>query len=163
MAIVTFGVHFLPRDIILHKRNAQLVRIAESHRCYDALQYPIIFWDGADGYYFNNKLIDPPTNKETDKKCSTMNYYSYKIMICHNEEIYILRCRQLFHQYVVDMDAKIESEHLLFIRLNQTKLRPERIVQGELGGAFVKDGNTTNVGRLTILPSSYADSPCHKT
>ena len=38
----------LNRDIILHKRNAQLLRIAETHRCYDALQYPIIFWDGAE-------------------------------------------------------------------------------------------------------------------
>ena len=48
VAIVMVGDQFLPRDIILNKRNAQLVRIAETHRCYDALQYPIIFWDGAD-------------------------------------------------------------------------------------------------------------------
>ena len=53
VAIVMVGDQFLPRDTILHKRNAQLVRIAETHRCYDALQYPIIFWDGADGYHFN--------------------------------------------------------------------------------------------------------------
>ena len=125
VAIVMVGDQFLPRDIILHKRNAQLVRIAETHRCYDALQYPIIFWDGADGYHFNNKLIDPSTNKQTDKKCSAMNYYSYRLMIRHNEDNYILKCRQLFHQYIVDMYAKIESERLLFIRLNQTKLRSE--------------------------------------
>ena len=43
--IVMVGDQFLPRNIILHKRNAQLVRIAETHRCYDALQYPIIFLD----------------------------------------------------------------------------------------------------------------------
>ena len=40
VAIVMVGHQFLPRDIILHKRNAQLVRMAETHRCYDALQYP---------------------------------------------------------------------------------------------------------------------------
>ena len=45
VAIVMVGNQFLPRNIILHKRKAQLVRIAETHRCYDALQYPIIFWD----------------------------------------------------------------------------------------------------------------------
>ena len=58
--------------------NAQLLRIAETHRCYDALQYPIIFWDGADGYHFNIKLMNPATNKEMNKKCSAMNYYSYR-------------------------------------------------------------------------------------
>ena len=41
--IVMVGDQFLPRDNILHKRNTQLVGIAETHRCYDALQYPIIF------------------------------------------------------------------------------------------------------------------------
>ena len=77
MAIVIVGDQFLPRDIILHKRNAQWVRIAETHRCYDALQYPIIFWDGADGYHFNIKLIDPSSSKQRDKKCSAIDYYSY--------------------------------------------------------------------------------------
>ena len=57
------------------------------------------------------------------------------------------------------MYAKIESERLLFIRLNQTKLRSEQYIH--LRDAVVNDGNTTNVGRLTILPSSYAGSPHH--
>ena len=81
-------------------------------------------------------------------------------MIRHNEENYILKCRKLFHQYIVDMYAKIESERLLFICLNQTKPRSERYIH--LRDAIVNDGsNTTNVGRLTILPSSYAGSPRH--
>ena len=37
VAIVMVSDQFSPRDIILHKRNAQLVRIVETHRCYDAL------------------------------------------------------------------------------------------------------------------------------
>ena len=57
------------------------------------------------------------------------------------------------------MYAKIESELELFIRLNQTKLRSEQYIH--LRDAVVNDGNTTNVGRLTILPSSYAGSPRH--
>ena len=32
VAIAMVGDQFLPRDIILHKRNAQLVRIAKTHR-----------------------------------------------------------------------------------------------------------------------------------
>ena len=83
------GDQFLPRDIILYRRNNQLTRIAETHGCYHALQYPIIFWDGTDGYHFNIKLIKPVTNKEMDKKCSAMNYYGYRIMIRQDEENYI--------------------------------------------------------------------------
>ena len=80
-------------------------------------------------------------------------------MIRPNDENYILKCRQLFHQYIVDMYAKIGSERLLFIHLNQTKLRSEQYIH--LRDAVVNDGNTTNVGRLTILPSSYAGGPRH--
>jgi len=99
------------------------------------------------------------TNKEMNKKCSAMLYYSYRLMIRQDEDNYILKCRQLLQQYVVDMYAKIESERLLFIRLNQTKLRSEQYIH--LRDAVVNDGNTINVGRLTILPSSYAGNPLH--
>lgn len=131
-----------------------MTNIADTHRCYDALQYPIIFWDRADGYHFNVNMINPVTGEKTNK---TMNYYLYRLMIRENETNHILKCCQLFHQYIVDMYAKIESERLLFIRLNQSKLRSEEYVH--LRDAVQIDGNTTNVGRLTILPSYYIGSP----
>ena len=43
VAIVVVGDKFESRDIILHQRNDQLPRISETHRSYDALQYPILF------------------------------------------------------------------------------------------------------------------------
>ena len=72
--------------------------------------------------------MNPATNKEMNQKFSAMHYYSYRLMIRQDEDNYILKCRQLFHQYVVDMYAKIESERLLNIRLNQTKLRSEQYI-----------------------------------
>ena len=53
-------------------------------------------------------------------------------MIRPNDENYILKCRQLSHQYIVDMYAKNESESLLFIRLNKTKLRSDNTFICEL-------------------------------
>ncbi|XP_028967044.1 uncharacterized protein LOC114828182 [Galendromus occidentalis] len=44
VAIVIAGEEFKSRDIILHRRNGDLQRVSETHRSYDALQYPIIFW-----------------------------------------------------------------------------------------------------------------------
>ena len=37
VAIVMVSEQLLPRYIILYRRNNQLTRIAETHRCYDAL------------------------------------------------------------------------------------------------------------------------------
>lgn len=61
VAIVIVGDQFESRDIILHLRNNKLQRVCETHRSYDALQYPIIFWQGEDGYHFQLKMIDPKT------------------------------------------------------------------------------------------------------
>ncbi|VDO52160.1 unnamed protein product [Onchocerca flexuosa] len=80
-------------------------------------------------------------------------------MIRENEDNHILKCRQLLHQYIVDIHVKIETERLIFIRLNQSKLRFEEYIH--LRDAIVDDGNTTNIGRLMILPSSYEGSPRH--
>jgi hypothetical protein len=90
--------HFQPRDIVLHWRNDQLTKVAETRRYYDALQYPIIFWDGGDEYHFNVKMINPVSGEETNMKCSAMNYYSYRLMIRENEDNHILKRRQVFHQ-----------------------------------------------------------------
>ena len=91
-----------------------------------------------------------------------MLYYSYRLMIRQDEDNYILKCRQLLQQYVVDMYAKIESERLLFIRLNQTKLRSEQYIH--LRDAVVNDGNTINVYRLItfITINVYKRYNCFK-
>ncbi|XP_055307038.1 uncharacterized protein LOC129571291, partial [Sitodiplosis mosellana] len=57
------------------------------------------------------------------------------------------------------MYAKIETERLNFLRFNQAKLRSEEYIH--LRDAVVNDGNVNDVGRLTILPSSYVGSPRH--
>lgn len=63
VAIVIVGEQFESRDIVLHRRNEQLQRVSELHRSYDALQYPILFWRGDDGYHINMRLINPTTGK----------------------------------------------------------------------------------------------------
>ena len=72
---------------------------------------------------------------------------------------HILKCRHLFLQYVVDMYAKIETERLLFIRLNQTKLRSEEYIH--LRDAIAADGNPNELGKMVILPATFTGSPRH--
>ncbi|CAH0402747.1 unnamed protein product [Chilo suppressalis] len=119
-------------DIIVQRRRKGLQRIAEKHRSYDALQYPLIFLHGEDAYHFNLKHIHPETGIETNKKVTSKEFYAYRLMIRDNE-IYnhILNTRRLFQQFLVDMYAKIEAERMLYIRLNQEtthrRIRPSFI------------------------------------
>ncbi|KIH43754.1 hypothetical protein ANCDUO_26234 [Ancylostoma duodenale] len=57
------------------------------------------------------------------------------------------------------MYAKIESELLLYIRLNQRKLRVDDYIH--LRDAIANDGSSTEVGRLVILPATFTGSPRH--
>lgn len=59
VAIVIVGDEFESRDIVLRRRNNQLQRVCETHRSYDALQYPVLFCRGEDGYSINIKMVDP--------------------------------------------------------------------------------------------------------
>ncbi|GFS61113.1 helitron_like_N domain-containing protein [Nephila pilipes] len=98
---------FHPRDIILLSKKEQLQIIADSHRCYDSLQYPIMFQNGRDGYRFSIKMINTAVCEYTDKKkVSSRNCYSYRIMVREKEDNHILKCRQLFHEYNNDKCAK---------------------------------------------------------
>ena len=44
------------RDIRIQCRDNTMQIIQDNHRSYDALQYPMIFWEGEDGYNLNIKL-----------------------------------------------------------------------------------------------------------
>ena len=63
VAIVMVGDEFQGRDIKLQKRTSGAQKVAETHRSYDALQYPLIFWQGEDGYYFGVPQRDPATGR----------------------------------------------------------------------------------------------------
>lgn len=81
VAIVMVGSEFERRDIILQKQDLTLQRVAETHRLYDALQYPLLYWSGQDGYHFQWKQTNPETQEPTDKKVSQKDFYAYKFMI----------------------------------------------------------------------------------
>ncbi|UYV80385.1 hypothetical protein LAZ67_19000038 [Cordylochernes scorpioides] len=88
-----------------------------------------------------------------------MNFYSYRLMSRANRDNHILKCRTLFQQYIVDMYVKIETKRLLFIRLNQTKLRSENYIH--LRDAIATDENPNDLGKMIILPATFAGSPWH--
>ena len=106
-------------------------------------------------------MRDPATNEETPKKVSSMNFYSYRLMVREGDDNHILKCGLVFQQYAVDIYVKIESERLLFIRTNQTKLRVEDYSTLRDAIALDVNVNPQDLGRRVILPATFVGSPRH--
>lgn len=80
----------------------------------------MVLWNGQDGYHIN--ILE---NKASNKKVTSRAFYSYLIMEREGKYNPIHLCRELVHQYLMDMYAKKESERLLYQKLNQKQLRVE--------------------------------------
>ncbi|XP_054711426.1 uncharacterized protein LOC129221016 [Uloborus diversus] len=162
VALVIVGQQFQQRDIILESRNAKQQRISELHRAYDALQYPLMFCYGEDGYSVDVLQQDtadklgPTTKLPVKKTVSAAQFYSWRIMLRDTEENYLLRYCALLSQFLVDEYAKIETEKLNFLKYNQSKLRSEEYIhlRDEVGRY-----DADQIGRRVVLPSSFIGGP----
>ncbi|GBP26994.1 hypothetical protein EVAR_95780_1 [Eumeta japonica] len=160
VAAMVTGEQFASRDIVLQARDDTLTRVPDTHKFYDALQYPIIFSKGQEGYHFQVPQINPVTGLPLhNKKVSCMDFYAYNMMIRENNFNIVQRCKQLANQFYVDMYVKVESERLRYISLNQTKLRAENYIHLQDAVANDANLNPNNLGRMVILPSSFVNSP----
>lgn len=95
VAIVIVGQQFEKRDIILQSRDNKLQRISELHRLYDALQYPLMFCRGEDGYSVDIAQVDPKTKLPLRKKVSAASFYAYRMMVREDDFNNILLYRTL--------------------------------------------------------------------
>ncbi|XP_061385321.1 uncharacterized protein LOC133320740 [Danaus plexippus] len=159
-AVVVSTEQTASRDIVIQAHDGRLTRVPDTHRFYDALEYPIIFWKGQEGYSFDIPQTNPVTKQPIpNKKVSCKDFYAYHMMVRRNNFNLLLRCRLLLLQFLVDMYVKVESERLRFIALNQTKLRAENYIHLQDAVRNDADLDPNNLGQLVILPSSFVNSP----
>ena len=92
VALIMSGEEHTRRDIVLHCRDASIKRINETHRSYDALQYPLLFVYGEDGYHFGI----PQSANNPNKTVSCMDFYSYHFMVRDTSFNQLHRSRYLF-------------------------------------------------------------------
>lgn len=94
-------------------------------------------------------------NKNIRVQVLFMDIYAKHIMIKDQHSNHILKCREFFFLsvYCCYMYAKIENERLLFICLNQKKLRVKDY--NHLRNAISNYGNAIKNGQICILPASY--------
>jgi hypothetical protein len=112
------------RDIVLHMQEGSLRRISELHPSYLALQYPLLFPYGEDGYdtdiYHFGVTDYTPTNKKT--RVSMKEYFAYTLQDRQNTFSMILNARRLCQQFIVDAYTMIESERMSYVQKKQTRL-----------------------------------------
>jgi hypothetical protein len=136
--------------------------VDEIHTWYDSLQYPILFPNAEDGYCIYLRQVDPLTclPLPTNPTVSSMNFYTYRITVRDMNFNRILKATILFHQFLVDMYAKIETERPNFIKRNQRKLSAENYIH--LKDSVDREGaqrEDRDVGQVVILPSSFTGGP----
>ena len=136
---------------MLHARTGGLKRITETNCAYDSLHYVLLFPSGDNGWH----LAIPHSS---GKGCVTaMELYSYRLMV-RSSLSYLHLFGRLFHQYIVDMYAKVEQQRLNYIKLNQEKLRVD-LYKGLADAVSAGDVNPMAYGKRIILPSSFTGSP----
>lgn len=109
-------------DIVIRLRNEDgiqenLVSSNEIHQHYDPMQYVMVFPRGDSGWNIESANID------NAKKVTIMQYYSFHLMYRpgpYSCDIHLFGA--LFHQYIVDMYAKMEHQRLNYLRHNQDSL-----------------------------------------
>ncbi|XP_072087869.1 uncharacterized protein [Arachis hypogaea] len=138
------------RDIKVQTHAGNLRRIQEFVGYYDPLQYPLLFPFGTHGWDIN-------TRTQRGNKVSCRTYYSYMLQIRPNDHSTVLQAGRLLQQYVVDNYVKMETGKLRWVRQRQKELRAE-LYQGLQDALHTGENNAENVGRRTILPSSFVGS-----
>ena len=91
------------RDIIINSNGGGLQRINEMNPSYDPLHYPLLFPLGDFGWA--NDLAQVGTHRRVTLK----QFYCYRIMERVEEYSTLHRAKKLFHEYLVDNYAKIET------------------------------------------------------
>ncbi|XP_025628778.1 uncharacterized protein [Arachis hypogaea] len=138
------------RDIKVQTHAGNLRRIQEFIGYYNPLQYPLLFPFGTHGWDIN-------TRTQRGNKVSCRTYYSYMLQIRPNDHSTVLQAGRLLQQYVVDNYVKMETGKLRWVRQRQKELRAE-LYQGLQDALHTGENNAENVGRRTILPSSFVGS-----
>ncbi|XP_074267178.1 uncharacterized protein LOC141590483 [Silene latifolia] len=147
------------RDIILETQNGTLKRISELHPSYLALQYPLLFPFGEDGFRLgiDHRLTNKAsTSKTTSKrnKLTMRELFAYRIQDRSGERTTFLIAGKVYQQFLVDGYMMVESQQLSYIRNNQQSLRSEsyKNLADAVGRGAI---DPSSIGCRIIIPPSF--------
>ena len=134
-------------DIIIHRRAGDPERASKLHLSYMALQFPLLFIFGEDGFHTGLRLWDVATRSMDEELRDRFQEYSL-----------LTRGGRLFQQYIVTAYCSVEQYRLDFIREHQDDIRNDYL-SGVYDAMARGDRNGSDVGTRTILPASFVGGP----
>ncbi|OMO66755.1 DNA helicase PIF1, ATP-dependent [Corchorus olitorius] len=143
--------HLNGRQIMVETIAGRLLNVNDTVGYYDPLQYPLLFPCGTYGWDINR-------HDEFGNKLQCRQFYSYMLQIRPENPSLLLLAGRLLQQYVVDNFVKIEASRLRWLINHQEEIRAD-CYQGLTDSFIAGENSTSNVGRRTILPSSFVGSP----
>ena len=145
------------RDIVLSKQDGNLKRISELNCGYDPLRYVLLFPTGQTGWHIGMYSLAELPEGDEPKRVTAAEYYRYMIMERTNFSG-LFYAGRLFHEYLVDMYCKVESQRLRWIQKNQGTIRAD-LYRGLVDALLNDRLNAAEIGRRVILPSSFTGGP----
>lgn len=91
------------RDIVLETKSGVLQRISELYAGYLALQYPLLFPYGEDGFQVGIEDGFSEDKERKRKTISMMQFYAYRIQDRKMESQAIICSKRLYQQFLVDV------------------------------------------------------------
>ena len=105
------------RDLIVQDHSCQLQRVKETHCKFMAMQYPLLFPYGEDGFHENIKYRRCSRSNKIKRKVVTMaEYYSYRLHDRADDFNTPLRSKRLTQAYEVDAYCCVEDDRLRYYR-----------------------------------------------
>jgi len=124
-----------------------------------AIEYPILFPYGEDGYRLNIRYRDTDDVEINDEDMVTMReYYAYRLQFREGQGNTVLLGGRLFQQLIVDAYCCIEEDRLNWIRSNQRHIRAE-VYRGLKDAITAGDTSALSVGHRMVLPSTFTSGP----
>ncbi|GKC56904.1 DNA helicase [Tanacetum coccineum] len=146
-------------DIVIEQRIGQPQRVSKLHPSYMALQFPLLFVYGEDGYSKDMKMRQVPgTSSDEDRRLTMKAYYSYMLHDRINSFNYLSKTGRLFQQYMVTAFCAVEQNRIDFIREHQNDIRNEYL-SGIYDAIRRGDSDGSDCGGRLILPQSFTGSP----
>ncbi|GKE11644.1 ATP-dependent DNA helicase PIF1, partial [Tanacetum coccineum] len=128
-----FGEGLLMRDVIVNNKDSGPIRVSELHPSYMALQYPLLFPYGEDGFH-----EEIPYNNNTGTRKTKQGYV---IMKEYNNAY-----------------SAVEEQQLKWTRNNQDTLRVD--IYHNLCDAVTRgDTNAVGLDKRIVLPRTFTGSP----
>nr|GEU94766.1 ATP-dependent DNA helicase PIF1 [Tanacetum cinerariifolium] len=146
------------RDIIVDRKDTGLQRVSELHPSYMALQYPLLFSYGEDGFHEKIPYHANAGTRKTKRGYVTMKeYYSYIIHQRPGQGGTLLKGR-LFQPYLVDTYTAVEEQRLKWTRNNQDTMRVD-LYHNLCDAVTQGDKSAVGLGKRIVLPRTFTGSP----